>query len=106
MDIQKLNEFHNRLNLIQKNFDVGLRQKELQELRVQSQLSDFWQDPQAAQKVMKRIAAQEKEINDFKMLEKELADLGDMVSLSQSDQSLQNEVDKEFKNFEQKLDDF
>ena len=34
MDIQKLNEFHNRLNLIQKNFDVGLRQKELQELQV------------------------------------------------------------------------
>ena len=105
MDAQKLNEYRNRLNLIQKNFDVGLRQKELQELRVQSQLSDFWQDAQVAQKVMKRIAAQEKEINDFKSLEKELADLGDMVSLSQSDQSLQNEVDKEFKNLEQKLDD-
>jgi len=105
MNIQKLNEFRNRLGIIQKNFDVGLRQKELQELQVQSQLSDFWHDAQGAQKVMKRISDLEKEINDFKSLEKELTDLGDMASFSQSDQSLQIEVDKEFKNLEQKLDD-
>lgn len=102
---QKLTELEKRFELISKNFDRDLKQKELRELEAKSAKSDFWQDSQNAQKVMKKIALVQKEIDDFENLKKELVDLKGMVAMSTADESLVKEVTSELIKSEKVLGD-
>lgn len=102
---QKLADLQNRFQVIKKSFNADAKQKEIREYQVQSMKADFWQDSQKAQKVMKRIAALQKEISDFKNLEKELEELSGMIALSASDESIVEEITAELKKAQKILDD-
>ena len=105
MDAKPLNDYRDRFAIVKKSFDIASKQKELQGLTIQSEKTEFWQDANGAQKVMKKMSLIQKELNDFQSLEKEIIDLDEMISLSQLDQALENEIKKELNSIEQKLDD-
>ncbi len=104
-NMQKLNDLLNRFEIIKKNFDQTLMQKELHELKTESEKSDFWQDNQKAQKIMKKISAIQAEIKSFESLNKDLTDTKGMIMLSENDESLEKEVTNELKELEKKLEE-
>lgn len=103
MEQQKLDEYQKRLAQVKKSFDLPGKQKQLRELQAQGGKSDFWQDTQAAQIVMKKIADIQKDITDLDSLEKEIADLDRLASLSEQGSGLDAEIAKEQKEIERKL---
>lgn len=101
---QKLEDLKSRFEVIKKSFDREKKQKELRELEAKSTKADFWQDSFAAQKVMKRIALVQKEIEDFESLSKEVVDIKSMVTMSTSDESLVKGIKGELESAEKVLD--
>lgn len=102
---QKIDELKGRFQIINASFDTEAKQKELRSQEALSLKGDFWQDSQSAQKVMKRISAVQKEIGDFKSLEKDLSDIQGMFALSQVDNSMSTDLNKELKSIEKKVED-
>lgn len=56
-----MKDLHDRLLKIEEKLNSGLRQKQIQELEAKIAQPGFWNDPQEAQKEMKRLAALTKE---------------------------------------------
>lgn len=102
---QKIDELKGRFQVISASFDTEAKQQELRAQEALSLKGDFWQDSQSAQKVMKRISAVQKEIGDFKSLEKDLSDIQGMFALSQADNSMSTDLNKELKSIEKKVED-
>src|SRR4030042_3280836 len=102
---QKLKELTDRYNLIRKNFGQDEKAKELEALQLESQAKDFWQNPQKAQSVMKKISTLNEEINTFDQIDKELHDLSQMVDLSGSDPEMTKDLDKLLGELEKKMAD-
>lgn len=102
---QKIDELKSRFLIIKSSFDHEAKQKELRELEAQSLKGDFWQDSQSAQKIMKRISAIQKEMDDFQKLEKDLTDIQGMFVLSQNDESMTKDLSTELKSIEAKVDE-
>src|SRR3989344_3057179 len=106
MDLnQKIKELKGRFAFIQASFNRDEKQKELRELQVKSTHTNFWQDQQAAQKVMKKIASIEKDIETFGNFSGEFQDLSAMLMINQSDESLEKGIEGEIKKLEIKLED-
>src|SRR3990167_10801805 len=106
MDIsQKLTDLKSRYELIAKNFNKEQKLNEQNELKAQSQKSDFWQkDAKGAQLVMKKISSISGELETFESLDKEIADLISMINLAQSDEKLTFELQKEIKKAEKQIE--
>lgn len=102
---QALSNLEERFEIIKKNFDIDLRQKRLRELEAQSLKPDFWNDSQTAQKVMKKIADINSEIESVNNLEKEIQDLKSMLSMGQEDAQMEKEVGVEIKKALKTIDD-
>lgn len=106
MDLnQQLANLKERLALIKGSFDRNQKQKELSELELQSTKADFWEDRQAAQKTMKRIASITKDIETFDTISGDFEELDGMISLSQNDPSLTAEIEKELKKLESAIEE-
>lgn len=102
---QKLSELRKKYELIKQNFKKEPKQNELKELGAKSANSDFWQDSQNAQKIMKQIAALQEEIDIFDSLEKELNDFEDILPLALDDPKISQELPKTIKTLEKKIED-
>ncbi|OGD84921.1 peptide chain release factor 2 [Candidatus Curtissbacteria bacterium RBG_13_40_7] len=103
---QKITEIAAKYQTIKKNFDLAKKKHELKTLEVESQKAHFWQqEPQKAQNIMKRIADLASEINSFSSIEKSLNDLKSLVSLTQNDQSLADEVAKEITKLQSQVEE-
>lgn len=100
---QKLAELREKFELIKKSFDAEKRKEALKELEAKSQEGDFWQDNQRAQKVMRDISALTEELESFASVEKQLADLSEMLALAESDSKISQELTKELKDLEAKI---
>ena len=101
---QKLKELTDRYNLIRKNFSKDQKGQDLDDLQAQSQKADFWQEPQKAQSVMKKIAVLDVEINTFDQIATELHGLEAMVPLAESDPQIAKELEEILVNIEKKLE--
>ena len=63
-------------------FDVPSLESEVASLEEQSAASDFWNDQQAAQATMRRLASIRSRVETWRGLEKRVADLLDLVDLA------------------------
>ena len=70
----------------------------------QSTATDFWQDQANAQKVMRRLADKSKVVQQWREFEEKLADVSELIALSEEDTSLQNEIEKELGEIAAQLD--
>lgn len=78
-------------------FDLANKQKELIRLEKQSGADNFWDDPQAAQTVMRRLTALQEEISFWQNLKNRIKDNLELVELTEddSDPSTQADLEKE-----------
>ncbi len=64
-------------------FDLsGLREK-LADLNRQTEAADFWNDPEAAQNLLKKKKALEKKVEQYETLETDLEDIGELIELAE-----------------------
>lgn len=64
-------------------FDLaGLREK-LADLNRQTEAADFWNDPEAAQNLLKKKKALEKKVEQYETLETGLEDIGELIELAE-----------------------
>jgi len=83
-------------------FDFAEKEELLQKLQKQSEEADFWDDPESAQKVMKKLAALSDEIEDWRKLRQRAADALELSQLE--DESLRTELENEAEALEDELE--
>ena len=88
-------------------FDVPSLESEVASLEEHSAASGFWNDQQAAQATMRRLASIRSRIETWRGLEKRVADLLDLVDLAEveSDDATASDVERDAAAIEKQLDD-
>ncbi len=83
-------------------FDYARKEQELKELEQESEQNSFWNDPAAAQKVMKRLATLREEVNEWGHISQAV---GDALELAQmGDESLRGDLETELERIKQEID--
>jgi peptide chain release factor 2 len=83
-------------------FDLAGKEKELSRLQARSEQTDFWQDPDAAQKVMKRISLLRDGVEDWNSLSQHVSYLLELARLG--DESLRSEITSELDGIEEDVE--
>jgi peptide chain release factor 2 len=83
-------------------FDFVRKEELLQKLQKQSEETDFWEDPESAQTVMKKLAALSDEVEDWRRLRQRAADALELSQLE--DESLRPELESEAEALETELE--
>jgi peptide chain release factor 2 len=83
-------------------FDFSRKENEFTQLQKQSEDSLFWQEPERAQVVMKKLAALREEVNDWNKLSQRIAYAMELSQLE--DESLIQEISNEINAIERELD--
>ncbi len=81
---------------------MAVKQQELARLQAQSEQADFWQDPDSAQKVMKRIAALRQVVEDWNALSQHVSYLLELAQLG--DETLRSEITAELEKLEKDVE--
>jgi len=74
-------------------------------LEKQSAQPDFWLDQNKAQDIMRRLAEQKKTAGRWRDLERRVADIAELISLAEEDDSLQSEIQSEIDEVASHLDE-
>ncbi len=77
---------------------------EIGRLEITSAKPDFWLDQTKAQDTMRRLAEQKKTVEQWREMEKVVADLAELAHLTEEDESLQGEIQSETEKAEAALD--
>jgi len=85
-------------------FDIAGKEKEVNELERQSSAPDFWQDQPAAQKVMRELARKIEAVQQWRGMEKRLADIEELLGLAEDDEALQGEIETELGKLAEQLE--
>jgi peptide chain release factor 2 len=72
-------------------FDLSAKKIELNTLRLESEVQEFWNNPESAQKTMKRIAQLDNQINEWNEIATEIEGLKSLLELD--DGSLTDEIE-------------
>ncbi len=83
-------------------FDFEEKEKQLVELERQTEKTDFWNDSNEAQRIMKAAAALREEVESWRKFRDHLRDLLELASLD--DESLRGELERETTALEAELD--
>lgn len=82
-------------------FDLAGKNKKIDELEKLSEASDFWNDPQSAKSIMKKMAVLRSEVESWGQLQSRIKDA---LELSQmEDESLIPELEREIQDIEREL---
>ncbi|HEC36264.1 MAG TPA: PCRF domain-containing protein, partial [Anaerolineae bacterium] len=82
-------------------FDLAGKEKEIARLEKEAARPDFWDDPEAAQQTMQRLATLQEEIKPWISLEQRMADALELAELE--DEGLAEELTAEAENLEKQL---
>jgi peptide chain release factor 2 len=74
-------------------FDIPGREKEIRELEAQSAKPDFWLDQSGAQKVMRRLAENNKVVEKWRGFEKRISDIAELIPLAEEDEGFRAEFE-------------
>ncbi len=101
-DLDQVNKLIDEIDQTLRAVKIADVESEKKTLVQQSQAPNFWQNPEAAQTIMKQIARCDEQIKPWRELEKEASDIRELLALD--DASLQAEINTQFKalqtNFE------
>lgn len=97
-----IEEFEKKLKILEERFtplrgffDLKETEKKLNDLKQKSLSEDFWINAQEAQKINKEIAFLEKEIADYKNIEKDIIEVKEILKLVASSGDSENEFKKD-----------
>ena len=69
-------------------FDIDSKEKEIKELELEMQATDFWKDQKNAAKTSQKVVELKEEIEIIDLIKKELADLKELGGLSSEHEDL------------------
>jgi peptide chain release factor 2 len=75
------------------DFDLAAKEQELANLQAESEKPAFWDDPDSAQKVMKKLSSVREEVEDWLHLKATIADAIELAGLG--DESMRSELEAE-----------
>jgi len=102
---EKLEELKKRVSFLKKKFNIGEKKKKLASLKEKTKGESFWQDQEEARRVTTQIAQLEKEIKAIEEVEKRLASVGELLSLTgEKDEEFLGEIKKEIGEIESLLE--
>ena len=90
--LPQIEDLLGRFQQIQIKLDPSLRKKNILELEARSIHPDFWNNPQEAQGIMKRLSALQSEEESFEKIESELTDLKSLSELMPEDPQLEKDL--------------
>jgi peptide chain release factor 2 len=83
-------------------FDFPTQEAEFEKLKTKSENPDLWQDPESAQRLMKRLAGLREEVETWSHLRQRLHDALELASLE--DESLRSDLEAETEALEKEID--
>lgn len=96
---EKLDELQSRLEAVTKSLNLEEKHKTLRELEAQSVKPDFWQDQEAAKRVMRQIAGLQQEIADVEEVGAKIRDARSVFG----EESLRVDVEQTITDITEKL---
>ena len=102
--VEKIAELKDRFKIIAAKFDPDEKEQEKLQLEAKSMKPGFWDDQKEAQKVTKRMADIQKDVETFTSIQKQLQEADGLMAIAQDDANLQKEVDKEIKSLENQIE--
>ncbi|MHB8575538.1 MAG: peptide chain release factor 2 [Dehalococcoidia bacterium] len=95
--LQELEALSRRIDTIMVRLDIAAKDKEALALEAQSAAPDFWDDPQPAQQLMRRMSDLRSSVEPWQSARKRATDLMDLVALvvEEGDESLAGDVTSE-----------
>lgn len=87
-------------------FDLAELKKSLSEMEGKSQAEDFWNDHEAAQRLLKEKKIIDNKVEEFEKLEKDLEDVEILIELAMEagDQSIVKEIQESYMGFKKELE--
>ncbi|MEE9520196.1 MAG: peptide chain release factor 2 [Dehalococcoidales bacterium] len=101
----KLKDLQSRISMALVYLDIAAKEKEIASLEKQSAQPDFWSDQAKAQNIMRQLVGLKKLVQEWRGLEKEVADIAELVSLAEEDDSLWEEIQPELDEVASRLDE-
>ncbi|NQT31702.1 MAG: peptide chain release factor 2 [Deltaproteobacteria bacterium] len=99
----KLEDLQSRVSMAMVHLDIAAREKDIARLEEESAESDFWQEQEKAQSVMRRLAEQKKVVDRWRGMEQRTSEVAELMSLE--DDSLQAEIEAEVEKLALHLDE-
>ncbi len=84
-------------------FDVAAKQDELARIETQASAPDFWQDQEAAQKLLQQRSRVEKVVTRHRQFESEIADAGVLFEFAEEDEASLGELRQLLARLEQEI---
>ncbi len=84
-----------RASALLQSFSIDSMRTEQQALAQTMQSPDFWSNPETAQGVARKNAVLERELAEYEQLQQTIAQLPELLTMVESDRSLQEELEKE-----------
>ena len=88
-------------------FDLAATEAELERTNREIEQEDFWNDPEYAQKVMKKKKAMENTLDSYNNLVKNLKDVEELIELAEieEDEDMADEIQSMFDTFKESLEE-
>jgi peptide chain release factor 2 len=87
-------------------FDIAAAEKEIVKLEEQSSQEGFWQNQAQAQAIMRQLAEKKRVVQRWRGLEKKLADIAELESISGDDASIMTELKTELDGLGKQIDEY
>ncbi|MCJ7604958.1 MAG: peptide chain release factor 2 [Dehalococcoidales bacterium] len=94
-----------RVSMAVEHLDIAGKEAEVSRLEKQSAEPDFWSDQMAAQAVMRQLAQTSKTVQQWRELEQKLADISELLAMSEEDEAMQTQLQAELDGISAQLDE-
>ena len=106
MNSNTISEFKNRLENLKEIFEIDNKIKKIKNLDLVSSDENFWNDQEKAQKILKKQGELKSLVNTFQKLNDEFDDLVVMYDFFECKEISENEMINHLSKFEKKIKDF
>ena len=106
MNSNTISEFKNRLENLKEIFEIDNKIKKIKNLDLVSSDENFWNDQEKAQKILKKQGELKSLVNSFQKLNNEFDDLVVMYDFFECKEISENEMINHLSKFEKKIKDF
>ena len=94
--VKQLNGLMEKIVQATKRLDIESDERLILELELQASAPDFWNDPAEAAQVSQQLASLKRHVDDWRSLEREVAEALELARLAETDEHLQDEVKELF----------
>ena len=102
----ELRELSSRWQQIVSRLNLDEKRTKVRELEAASLKPDFWNEPQAASKVMSELSALQNEMKEAEDISSSISNALEMIGLSKNDRSLQTDLELEVENLKSRVEHF